>query len=121
MNTTRMMRSERDDDGRINGGIGVIEKTKQERKLEIPKMWSVFILNDDFTPIGVVVDVLSLVFSVSASEAERKAAIAHRTGRCIMGTFSKDVAEMKVRQVPDETRKHGDFPLQAEMQEAPSA
>lgn len=97
-------------------GIG----DKQDEKIEHPKMWAVILLNDDYTPYFVVVDVIRAVFGFERGEAERRMRAAHTTGRCHMGVFTKEVAEMKKQQVSEEARKQGDFPLQAEIEEAPS-
>lgn len=103
-------------------GVGVIERpgTDQEQKLDHPKMWNVILLNDNYTPFWVVIEVIKTVFGFSSEEAERRMRSAHTTGRCHMGTFTKDIAEMKARQVSEETKRYGDFPLQADVEEAPS-
>lgn len=60
-----------------------------------------FLLNDDFTPMDFVVDVLQTVFAKSPTEAETLMQEVHGKGRACCGSFPLPVAKDKLRQVAD--------------------
>jgi len=66
-----------------------------------PSMYTVSLINDDFTPMDFVVQVLEKVFHKSHEEATRIMLIVHTEGEAICGTFTREVAETKVTQVID--------------------
>lgn len=94
---------------------------EDEPKVKLPPMFYVWLLNDDYTPYQVVIMVITTVFNLMEDEATRCMRTAHVIGRCLMGMFSKDVAETKAEQVHQECLKYGGFPLQAVIEEAPAA
>jgi len=108
-----------------NGGSSVIEappKIEKRERTEHPKMYHVILLNDLVTPFFVVTEVIMEVFGFSKDEAIRKMLTAHKTGKCLMGTFTRDIADSKALQVSEVcVRKHGPYPLGAVVEEAPSA
>jgi ATP-dependent Clp protease adaptor protein ClpS len=94
---------------------------KEDEKVDFPKQFHVILLNDDVTPYMVVVEVIMEIFSFGFDEAHKRMRKAHQTGRAIMGTFTKDVADTKAVQVTELCRqKHGPYPLRAEVEEAPT-
>ncbi|EPX82755.1 hypothetical protein ruthe_03217 [Rubellimicrobium thermophilum DSM 16684] len=66
-------------------------KTRPER----PRLWKVILLNDDFTPRDFVVTVLRAVFRMTEGEATGVMLTAHRRGACVVGVFTREVAESK--------------------------
>jgi ATP-dependent Clp protease adaptor protein ClpS len=64
--------------------------------LKRPQLYKVVLLNDDFTPMPFVVDVLVDVFNKSLSEARALTLEVHEKGRGIAGVFTKEIAEQKV-------------------------
>ncbi len=74
--------------------LEVVKKT-----LMPPPMFSVVILNDDFTPMDFVVEVLQKFFFMSLESATKVMLIVHTLGQAVCGVFSKDVAETKAMQV----------------------
>lgn len=115
------MREEGEKDG--GGGTTVLDSppdTKKEEDVKQPRMWHVLLLNDDYTPFDVVVEVIREVFSLEREEAIRKMMVAHAQGRVWMGTYVKDMAETKAQQVPAVVKKYGDFPLKCDIEEAPA-
>ena len=86
-----------------------------EEDLEEPPMYRVLLLNDDYTTMDFVVDVLMSVFMKSAGEATRIMLNVHRVGVGVCGLFSFEVAETKVDTVHALAREKG-FPLKCTME-----
>lgn len=82
-----------------------------------PKEYHVYILNDDYTPMEFVVDVLMTVFHKNYIEAEAITTQVHKEERGLCGTFSHEIAETKVMQVVRRAKENG-HPLKATMEEA---
>ena len=76
-----------------------------------PPMNSVWLLNDDYTPMEFVVDVLQKFFNKTSDEAEFIMLTVHTAGRAVCGEYPRDVAETKVARVTRFSREHG-HPLQ---------
>ncbi|WP_261663553.1 ATP-dependent Clp protease adaptor ClpS [Deinococcus sp. Marseille-Q6407] len=83
-----------------------LERTRAER----PRLWRVLLLNDDYTPMEFVVEVLMGHFHKSAPEAEVIMLAVHHKGQGVAGSYTRDVAETKVSQVTAEARAAG-YPL----------
>ena len=84
--------------------------TKPELKTERPRLHKVMLVNDDFTPREFVVRVLRAEFSLGEEQARRVMTTAHRRGVCVVGVFTRDVAETKATNATDAGRKQG-YPL----------
>lgn len=82
-----------------------------------PPLYEVLLLNDDFTPMDFVVDVLQRFFGMSLEKANEVMLRVHHEGRGVCGLFSRDVASTKVEQVIGFARQH-QHPLQCVMEEA---
>ena len=91
----------------------------QEAKpgLKRPPLYRVVLLNDDYTPMEFVVDVLQTFFSMDRARATQVMLQVHTQGSGNCGVFSRDVAETKVEQVNDYAREHN-HPLLCTMEEA---
>ncbi|NBT33931.1 MAG: ATP-dependent Clp protease adapter ClpS [Betaproteobacteria bacterium] len=92
----------------------VIERTAE--RLAPPPRFTVWLLNDDFTPMEFVVIVLQKFFSMSREQATQVMLKVHREGRGICGVYPKELAETKVEQVNGFSREH-QHPLQCVMEE----
>lgn len=68
-------------------------------KLKRPPLYRVVLINDDFTPMEFVVEVLESVFGMERSQATRVMLEVHTKGKGICGTYSYEIAETKVAQV----------------------
>src|SRR5687767_14254383 len=104
------------DDDRANGpgrGTAVITRTKPKTKK--PSLYRVLILNDDYTPMEFVVHVLERFFQKDHESAYRIMMHVHEHGIGECGIFTYEVAETKVTQVMDFSRKH-QHPLQCVME-----
>ncbi len=95
--------------------------TKHELEGELsvrePKQYLVYLLNDDYTSMDFVIDVLMNIFHKNYQEAEQIMLDVHKKDRGICGVFTCEVAETKVMQVSKLSREQG-FPLKATMEEA---
>lgn len=100
-----------DDDG--NSGIDTITKTKT--KVKKPSLYRVLLLNDDFTPMEFVIDVLARYFQMDLEAATQVMLHVHQNGVGECGVYTYEVAETKVTQVMDYARKH-QHPLQCVME-----
>jgi len=95
-----------------NGEAGGGVKERVERKTQEPALFSVVILNDDYTPMQFVTDVLEQIFQKSPAEAYHIMMQVHLNGRGVAGIYPWDVAETKVESLVSRARSEG-HPLQA--------
>jgi ATP-dependent Clp protease adaptor protein ClpS len=96
-------------------GGAVKERVGTEKKE--PTLYKVVLLNDDYTTMEFVVNVLMSVFQKTASEAYQIMMHVHVNGRGIAGVYPWEVAETKADEVVSLARDAG-FPLQAVTEEA---
>lgn len=87
-----------------------------ELDLQEPKKYKVFLLNDDFSTMDFVIDILVIVFRKSVDEASAIMLNIHNNGRDICGVYTHEIASTKVAQVKTMAREKG-FPLKAVMEE----
>jgi ATP-dependent Clp protease adaptor protein ClpS len=85
-------------------------------KLKRPPMYRVILLNDDYTPMEFVVDVLCRFFQKTAEDATRLMLQVHHQGSAVCGIYPHDVAETKVARVEHTSREHG-HPLRCVMEQ----
>jgi ATP-dependent Clp protease adaptor protein ClpS len=88
----------------------------QDVMLKHPKKYKVFILNDDYTSMDFVVDILMSVFHKSYEQAESIMLEVHKKDRGLCGVYTHEIAETKVMQVIKKAKDSG-FPLKATMEE----
>ena len=82
-----------------------------------PPLYQVMLMNDDFTPMDFVVEVLQVFFSLNRERATQVMLHVHTRGRGICGVFTREVAETKVAQV-NEFSRHHQHPLMCAMEPA---
>ena len=90
-----------------------VEESKPD--LAPPPMYQIVMLDDDFTPMEFVVDVLQLFFGMNREKATQIMLTVHTQGKASCGTFTKDVAETKVAQVIKFAREN-QHPLMCEVE-----
>jgi ATP-dependent Clp protease adaptor protein ClpS len=88
----------------------------EEVKIKYPKRYKVFILNDDYSSMDFVIDVLMTIFHKSYEEAEAIMLEVHKKERGVCGVYTHEIAETKVSEVHKKARENG-FPLKAIMEE----
>ncbi len=93
-----------------------IELESQEESLEAKK-YKVVLLNDDFTSMDFVVEVLMELFDHSIDSAINIMLQIHRDGRGVCGLYTYEVAETKIFQVQKRAREN-EYPLKAIIEEA---
>ena len=93
----------------------VVSKTSKQ-KLKTPKRFDVILLNDDYTTMEFVVEVLQQFFNKEFKASEAIMLKIHIDGEAVCGTYSYDVAQTKVTQVIDYSRKN-DQPLMCVLRE----
>ncbi len=86
-------------------------------RLQQPPMYKVVVVNDDFTPMEFVVQVLQQFFHHSRETAVQIMLHVHTKGRGTAGIFPVEIAETKTAQVNAYARKH-QHPLLTVMEKA---
>jgi ATP-dependent Clp protease adaptor protein ClpS len=86
-------------------------------KLRRPPLFKVLLLNDDYTPMEFVVQVLETFFAMTREKATQIMLHVHTRGVGVCGVYTRDIAETKVVQVNDFSRSH-QHPLMCTMEEA---
>ena len=94
---------------------GDLAVKEAEPKTKKPPLYKVLMLNDDYTPMEFVVDVLERFFSMNAQAATQVMLHVHQQGVGVCGVYTFEVAETKVTQVVDYARKH-QHPLQCTLE-----
>ena len=100
------------DDG-PGSGTGVLTRTKS--KTAKPSLYKVLLLNDDYTPMEFVIQVLERFFGKGTEDAMRIMLHVHQKGVGVCGVYTFEIAETKVTQVMDFARSHH-HPLQCTME-----
>jgi len=90
---------------------------RDEEKLKEPRDYVVILLNDDYTSMDFVVEVLELIFHKSEEEATRIMLNIHHKGRGVVGVYTWDIANTKAYQVHAIAKDHG-YPLHCIVEEA---
>ena len=90
-------------------------KPKSHLKLKPPQSYKVLLHNDNYTTMEFVVFVLEKVFNKNLTEATQIMMHVHNNGIGVCGTYTYEVAEMKVESVHGLAEQY-EFPLQATME-----
>src|SRR5437867_13244151 len=96
-------------------GEAVKERVKVQK--QDPTLYKVVLLNDDYTTMEFVVNVLESVFQRSPAEAYRIMMQVHQNGRGIAGVYPWELAETKADSVRSLAADAG-YPLRATIEEA---
>ena len=95
-------------------GSLAVEEAKP--KLKPPKKYKVVLLNDDYTPMEFVVQILTSFFGMNQELATKIMLTVHTKGKAVCGEYDYEIAETKVEQVNNYSRKH-QHPLLCTMEE----
>lgn len=108
--------SERRQNEENQGGLDLaVEEARP--KLKEPPLYRVVLLNDDFTPMEFVVDILESIFGMERTRATQVMLEVHTKGKGICGVYNFEIAETKVAQVMSTARQH-QHPLLCTMEES---
>ena len=88
----------------------------EEVILKYQKKYKVFLLNDDYTSMEFVIDILMSIFHKSYDEAQDIMLEVHKNDRGLCGVYTYEIAETKVMQVKRKAKDNG-FPLKATLEE----
>jgi len=103
-----------DADGDYADDMGLaLEEAKP--KLRRPSLYKVVLLNDDYTPMEFVVEVLEVFFGMNREQATNIMLTVHTQGKAVCGVFTRDIAETKAAQV-NEFAKESEHPLLCEIE-----
>lgn len=103
-----------DKDRELDHGVAVATAKPDVAR---PPLYQVLLLNDDFTPMDFVVEVLQVFFAMNREKATQVMLHVHTRGKGVCGIFTREVAETKVAQV-NEFSKHHQHPLLCTMEQA---
>jgi ATP-dependent Clp protease adaptor protein ClpS len=106
-----------DGDGRGGDGGGIVteRKTRTKSKTTKPPLYKVILLNDDYTPMEFVVEILKAVFHKQQADATRIMLHVHQNGMGIAGVYPYEIAETKVHTV-EELARQAEYPLKCVME-----
>jgi ATP-dependent Clp protease adaptor protein ClpS len=85
-------------------------------EIKPPGMYKVLLLNDDFTTMDFVIEVLQRFFALNSERAQQIMLQVHNEGSAVCGVYTRDVAETKVTQV-SEFAQQNDHPLRCNLEE----
>ena len=105
--------SDQQSDWNHDDGLAVEEA---KPKLKKPKKYKVVLLNDDYTPMEFVVQILTKFFAMNQELATKVMLTVHTSGKAVCGEYSYEIAETKVELVNDYSRQH-QHPLLCTMEE----
>lgn len=91
--------------------------TKKKVTVKKPDMYKVIMLNDDFTAMEFVVEILMKIFQKDSGNAQRIMITIHETGAGEVGTYTHDIAQSKIEQVHSLARQF-EYPLRCNMEKA---
>jgi ATP-dependent Clp protease adaptor protein ClpS len=104
----RMSKEDQDSDGGI-----ALQESKPE--LKKPPLFKVVLINDDYTPMEFVVEVLESFFRMNREQATHVMLTVHTQGKGVCGIFTRDIAETKAAQVNQYAREN-EHPLLCEIE-----
>ena len=104
-------RMSKEDEG-SEGGIALQESKPELKK---PPLFKVVLLNDDYTPMEFVVEVLESFFRMNREQATHVMLAVHTQGKGVCGIYTRDIAETKAAQVNQHARESG-HPLLCEIE-----
>lgn len=92
-------------------------KERSRTDLKEPQQYNVVMLNDDFTTMEFVVEILVDIFHKNPLEAERLMMTVHKGGSAVVGAYPYDIAVTKVNAAMSRAKKSG-YPFRMRIEEA---
>ena len=76
-------------------------------QLKRPPLYVVVLMNDDYTPMDFVIEILQQYFALNLDQATQVMLTVHYEGKGIAGVYPRDIAETKANQVNNYARSQG--------------
>ena len=95
---------------------GTVELEDAQLRFDQPPLYTVVILNDDFTPMEFVVYVLQKFFDYDHAKSTEIMLQIHNEGKGYCGAFSQEIAETKSQQI-NQFSKENEHPLKTDIEE----
>ena len=89
---------------------------EEQIEIEEPKKYKVLLLNDDYSTMDFVIEVLSKVFRKTEKESTNIMLNIHNNGKDVCGVYTHEISATKLAQVQTMAKNQG-FPLKAIMEE----
>jgi len=89
----------------VKENVVVDEKIKID--VQPPRMWKVVMLNDDVTPMDLVIDILTVVFKHDEASAKKITLDIHNNGSGVAGVYPHELAEHLAIESTNVARKNG--------------
>lgn len=109
------MSDKRPDNERTDGLDLAVKEARP--KIKEPPLYRVVLINDDYTPMEFVVDILESVFGMERTRATQVMLEVHTKGKGVCGVYNFEIAETKVAQVMSIAQQH-QHPLLCQMEES---
>ena len=103
------------DDENKNDNVDGNVKLATDPRTKIPALYRVLMMNDDYTPMEFVIEVLEKFFQKNREEATQIMLHVHQRGVGVCGVYAYDLAETKAMQVMNYARKY-EHPLQVQLE-----
>ena len=110
-----LLRLSKEGDDSVTDHEGSVAVAESEPQLKKPSMYQVVLLNDDYTPMEFVVEILETFFYMNREKATQVMLTVHTQGKGVCGIFTRDIAETKAAQVNQYSRDN-QHPLMAEIE-----
>jgi|SRR5690554_48827 ATP-dependent Clp protease adaptor protein ClpS len=85
---------------------GALATAQAKPQLKRPPMYRVVLMNDDYTPMDFVIEVLMIFFNMDQEKATQVMLAVHTQGKGVCGVYTRDVAETKAAQVNQYAREN---------------
>ncbi|WP_216934216.1 MULTISPECIES: ATP-dependent Clp protease adapter ClpS [unclassified Acinetobacter] len=76
-------------------------------ELKRPPLYAVVLMNDDYTPMEFVIEILQQYFAMNLDQATQVMLTVHYEGKGVAGVYPRDIAETKANQVNNYARSQG--------------
>jgi ATP-dependent Clp protease adaptor protein ClpS len=106
-----MNEDDKPNEDNVDGNI----KLETNPKTKIPALYRVLMMNDDYTPMEFVIEVLEKFFQKNREAATEVMLHVHQRGVGVCGIYAYDLAETKAMQVMNYARKY-EHPLQVQLE-----
>ena len=106
-----IMSEDKDSTDNVEGNVKLAVKPKTK----IPPLYRVLMMNDDYTPMEFVIEVLEKFFQKNREEATQIMLHVHQRGVGVCGIYTYDLAETKAMQVMNYARRY-EHPLQVQLE-----